>query len=40
MDFTTGALPGDVVPHPGGRARYLGVNPENPDDQSNWEPVQ
>lgn len=38
MDFTTGAVPGEVVTHPDGtKFRYLGVNPENPDARENWE---
>lgn len=38
MDFTTGAVPGEVVTHPDGtKFRYLGVNPETPDARENWE---
>jgi hypothetical protein len=42
MDFTTGALPGEVVPHPDGtKWRYLGANPENPGDvKTNWRIVE
>lgn len=41
MDFQTGALPGQVVTHPDGtKFRYLGVNPEDPGDRSNWDIVK
>ena len=38
MDYTTGAIPGEIVVHPdGSKFRYLGVNPEVPGARENWE---
>jgi hypothetical protein len=38
MDYTTGAIPGEIIVHPdGSKFRYLGVNPEVPGARENWE---